>query len=84
MGEGVGERVGSDEWLVDGWVGWRVTDSLSGFKIFEYFADDAFVSWQLQITPMMNRELIVISSAQLGFIDFVVAPLLTGTLAGEG
>ena len=27
---------------------------------------------------MMDRELIVLTNTQLGFIDFIVAPLLTG------
>ena len=32
----------------------------------------------VQVTPMMDRELIVLTNTQLGFIDFIVAPLLTG------
>ena len=30
---------------------------------------------------MMDRELIVLTNTQLGFIDFIVAPLLTGKLS---
>ena len=32
----------------------------------------------MEVTPMMDRNLIILCNTQLGFIDFVVAPLLSG------
>ena len=32
----------------------------------------------IQVTPMMDRDLIILCNTQLGFIDFMVAPLVTG------